>query len=214
MDESTNQGEAFEHYRVLLFSIAYRMTGSASEAEGLMQETSCMRRTGNAESQHFTGGNCMIILRMSCLGNPGSVFEARIFIRILPSECWDLHQQAKLVWGKQLYFDSTQVHANADLDSLAPRFAVEARAAIREHLGALFPPEPAPSEHAEESSMDAPLLEQRPQDAFGPKPAPLPVVISEAQREELAADNATRHDWIAEEGQQQREVHGSRPSFF
>jgi len=29
-------------------------------------------------------------------------------------------QQARLVWGKELYFDSTQVHANADLDSLTP----------------------------------------------------------------------------------------------
>src|SRR6266567_1409109 len=34
-----DQGEAFEHYRVLLFSIAYRMTGSASDAEDLVQET-------------------------------------------------------------------------------------------------------------------------------------------------------------------------------
>jgi RNA polymerase sigma-70 factor, ECF subfamily len=42
MDESRrkgNQAEAFEHYRVLLFSIAYRMTGSASDAEDLVQET-------------------------------------------------------------------------------------------------------------------------------------------------------------------------------
>src|SRR6266567_2329611 len=42
MDESRrkgNQGEAFEHYRVLPFSIAYRMTGSASDAEDLVQET-------------------------------------------------------------------------------------------------------------------------------------------------------------------------------
>jgi len=42
MDESARQGsqaESFEHYRRLLFSIAYRMTGSASEAEDLVQET-------------------------------------------------------------------------------------------------------------------------------------------------------------------------------
>ena len=42
MDDSMrkeNQGEDFQHYRVLLFSIAYRMTGSASDAEDLVQET-------------------------------------------------------------------------------------------------------------------------------------------------------------------------------
>ena len=37
-------------------------------------------------------------------------------------------QQAGLVWGQELYFDATQAQADAALDSLAPRFAVEARA--------------------------------------------------------------------------------------
>jgi transposase len=132
-----------------------------------------------------------------------SVF--RRFFEAIVEQC----QKAKLVWGKELYFDSTQVNANADLDSLVPRFAVEAREAIQEHLSALFTEDSAQPEQAEESSMDAPLPEHLPQDASSPKPSPLPVVISEARCEELAADNVARHDWIAEEGRQQREVHGS-----
>src|SRR6266702_5997900 len=120
----------------------------------------------------------------------------RRFFEAIVEQC----QKAKLVWGKELYFDSTQVNANADLDSLAPRFAVEAREAIREHLATLFAPEPVKSESTEEHSGDAPLPEQQ--------PVLLPTVISEADLEELATDNAARHDWIEEEGRQQREVHG------
>src|SRR5256884_5083539 len=80
-----------------------------------------------------------------------SVF--RRFFEAIVEQC----QKAKLVWGKELYFDSTQVNANADLDSLVPRFAVEAREAIQEHLSALFTEDSAQPEQAEESSMDAPL---------------------------------------------------------
>src|SRR5215216_5935301 len=38
----------------------------------------------------------------------------------------DLCQEAGLVWGRELYFDATKVEANADLDSLVPRFYYEA----------------------------------------------------------------------------------------
>jgi len=129
----------------------------------------------------------------------------RRFFEAIVEQC----QQAKLVWGKELYFDSTQVHANADMDSLAPRFAVEAREAVREHLSALFASEPAPCEPTGESHRDEALPEPLPQDASNSLPALLPVVLSETQREELAVENAARHDWIAEEGRQQREVRGS-----
>src|SRR5437868_10643292 len=63
----------------------------------------------------------------------------RRFFDAIVEQC----QQDKLVWGKELFIDSTQVNANADLDSLTPRFAVEAREAIQTHLAALFSEEDA-----------------------------------------------------------------------
>src|SRR5712691_7399594 len=119
-------------------------------------------------------------------------------------------KQEKLVWGKELYIDGTQVNANADLDSLTPRFAVEARAAIQTHLAALFLDEDGQPEQQEVVGevADAPIPQATSAEVVTcPVPTPLPVVLSEP--EELAAENAGRHDWIAEEGRQQREVHGS-----
>src|SRR6266705_2091944 len=52
----------------------------------------------------------------------------RRFFEVIVEQC----QQAGLVWGKELYIDATKVKANASLDSLKPRFAVEA------HLANLF----------------------------------------------------------------------------
>ena len=49
----------------------------------------------------------------------------RRFFDTIVEQC----QQAGLVWGRELYFDATQVQADAALDSLTARFAVEARAA-------------------------------------------------------------------------------------
>jgi IS5 family transposase len=130
----------------------------------------------------------------------------RRFFDAIVEQC----QQEKLVWGKELYIDSTQVNANADLDSLTPRFAVEARAAMQAHLAALFAREDAQHEQQEASGdcADTPHTDATTPFSIGPAPLPLPIVLSEAEQEELATENAARHDWIAEEGRQQREVHG------
>lgn len=125
----------------------------------------------------------------------------RRFFEAIVQRC----QEAKLVWGKELYFDSTQIDANADLDSLAPRFAVEARAAIQEHLAALFASEAGKAENVETSPRDEGPAEPLAGDPSSFLPKVLPTVISEAEREELAGDNAVRHDWMAEGGKQERE---------
>src|SRR5215218_8460158 len=52
----------------------------------------------------------------------------RRFFEAIVAQC----VEAGLVWGKELYIDSTDVGANAALDSLRPRFVVEA------HLTRLF----------------------------------------------------------------------------
>src|SRR3984893_1617685 len=62
----------------------------------------------------------------------------RRFFEAIVEQC----QQAGLVWGKELYIDATKVKANASLDSLKPRFAVEA------HLANVF------AEEAEEAAEE------------------------------------------------------------
>ena len=46
----------------------------------------------------------------------------------------ELCRAAGLVWGEELFFDATRVQANADLDSLVPRFYWNAK----RHLAELF----------------------------------------------------------------------------
>jgi len=96
----------------------------------------------------------------------------RRFFETIVEQC----RAAGLVWGKELYFDATQVKADASLDSIAPRFAVEA------HLDALF-------------TDDAP---DEPGPVGGDRhPIGLPVPITEAERQQLSHANAQRHDWLA-----------------
>src|SRR3954447_24089194 len=105
----------------------------------------------------------------------------RRFFEAIIEQC----REAGLVWGKELYFDATQVKANASLDSIAPRFAVEA------HLGELFTDEPAD----EVASV-----------AGESQPIELPVPISDAERELLADANEDRHDWLTRDGAPDRTI--------
>ena len=130
----------------------------------------------------------------------------RRFFGAIVEQC----QQEKLVWGREFYIDSTQVKANADLDSLTPRFAVEARAAIQTHLAALFSDDES---QQEQQTVATEVCATPPEATFTEGmmcaiPTPLPIPLSKAEQEEPAQDNAARHDWIAEEGRQQWEVHG------
>jgi hypothetical protein len=103
--------------------------------------------------------------------------------------------QAGLVWGQELYVDSTDVAGNAAHESLRPRFAVEA------HLAGLFPGS-APGVPSDgdryQKGGDAE------EDAGLPRPTPLPRALTAAARADLAAAAADRHDWIGEAGRPDR----------
>jgi transposase len=131
------------------------------------------------------------------------------FFEAIVEQC----RQAKLIWGKELYIDATKVNANADLDSLMPRFAVEAREAFQAHLAALFAEEtqdgkeqavPAPAQ----DTPEAPPNEEASACALPSSPPSLPVTLPAPLYEALAQEHAARHDWIAEEGRPDREIRG------
>src|SRR6266436_4019371 len=116
----------------------------------------------------------------------------RRFFDAIVEQC----QEAGLVWGRELYFDGTKVAANAGKESVKPRFAVEA------HLSGLFGTEAVePVEEAEQQNAQE-------EPAGSDTPVPLPVSLSPAAYEELSQHNAARHDWIEQEGSQDRQVKG------
>ena len=105
----------------------------------------------------------------------------RRFFEAIVEQC----REAGLIWGKELYFDATQVKANASLASIAPRFAVEA------HLGELF---------TDEASDETGPAEDE------SHPIELPVPITESEREKLTQTNEERHDWLARIGAPDRSI--------
>src|SRR5215211_7465276 len=97
--------------------------------------------------------------------------------------------EAGLVWGEELYFDATKVEANASLESITPRFAME------QHLRDLF------EEDSQEPALDA-------DGAARPADGDLDH-LPYSNDEELITANAARSDWISKVGRQDREVKGN-----
>jgi transposase len=98
---------------------------------------------------------------------------------------------AGLVWGRELYIDATKVAANASLESMGPRFAVEA------HLATLFDKSTAGILGEGEGNGGDPGDERA--------PSPLPLALSEEDRATLGECAAARHDWIGEAGRPDRD---------
>jgi len=105
----------------------------------------------------------------------------RRFFATIVEQC----QAAGLIRGKELYFDATQVNANASIHSITPRFAVEA------HLDELF-------------TDDAPDQLDPTDDQT--QPLELPIAITTAEHDQLVQTNEERHDWLARDGAPDRTI--------
>ena len=124
------------------------------------------------------------------------------FFEAIVDQC----QQAGLVWGKELFVDATKVNANASMESVKPRFVVEA------HLANLFAAETeGPGEEAQQVPTQEELASSKPGQQEGmASPVELPTTISPEQRWALTQQNEARHDWIERQGRPDRQVtHGT-----
>ena len=108
---------------------------------------------------------------------------------------------AGLVWDQELYLDATKVAATASLESLQPRFAIEAYLA---HLFAAQADDGA-GDDADGSNGDGGETGGGP-DEEGERDAAaqLPVTLTEALRSSLAACAAGRQGWIGRAGRPDR----------
>ncbi len=142
------------------------------------------------------------------------------FFEAIVDQC----QQAGLVWGKELFVDATKVNANASMESVKPRFAVE------KHLRELFsteekeepecaadaepslltseagasPPEAIHEETAPSSQASVPPIPIC--ELTVAAPVPLPVSLQDTTQQDLTRTNEQRHDWIKQMGKPDREI--------
>jgi transposase len=105
----------------------------------------------------------------------------RFFDRVV-----ELCQEAGLVWGKELIFDAMQVQANADVDSLVPRFFLHAKAEA--HVETLF---------AEDGPVAPPGVEEEPHPA---ETIPLELPRELTPEDAAALANKNRTVWKLLEG--------------
>src|SRR5215469_8877698 len=105
-------------------------------------------------------------------------------------------QQAGLVWGRELYLDATKVEANASIDSVKPRFFVEA------HLAHVFSAEAEEESEqgADEVSQEEPIPDEQKE---LPVPSPLPTSLSPQEYAALAEHNEECHDWCVCQGKRE-----------
>src|SRR5205085_1258380 len=101
----------------------------------------------------------------------------------------DLCQQAELLWGRELFFDATKVRANAALNSVVPRFYLQAKHQAKEHLADLFA---ADSEPVVDDAAPGTLLPAENAVAPSPElppPPRLPTMLTPEAEAQLAEAN-------------------------
>lgn len=117
----------------------------------------------------------------------GVAIFTRFFERII-----DLCQEAGLVWGQELFVDATKIAADADVDSLIPRFAH----AAKHHLDGLF-------------AGDAPDVSETPSVSGADEVLPAGVVRLRDEHADGAAPIGGERPWPLLE---ERRLNPNRPS--
>jgi transposase len=118
----------------------------------------------------------------------------RGFFERIVEECFE----AGLVWGEELFIDATKVEADAAVDSLAPRWFVEA------YLRDLF--EEDAGERGRKGVEDrSDTHDARPEDEGHVRFLPT------AANEDLLRSNRASEDWISRDGAQDRTFKGTAP---
>jgi hypothetical protein len=121
----------------------------------------------------------------------------RRFFEAIVERC----QAAGLVWGQELYVDGTKVEANAAVDSLTPRFYVEA------HLSHLFETGESGGEKTEhvvlQEEAQASVLREQEETSV---PKALPTSLSAQEYEDLSQSTAARHEWTLRLGAPDRRM--------